>query len=142
MNPEDIARLITEDPDIVDIKCPTCGAHGAYIGFNTIECPNPNCRHYSKKQAFEHQREVMKQESWCDLLINYGFKQVDHIPGGSGGVPLGHDIYTYERIMVAVVVSTEMGIIDHWELFINGMSETTGQTVEALEKELLKWILA
>ena len=63
MNPEDIARLITEDPDIVDIKCPTCGAHGAYIGFNTIECPNPNCRHYSKKQAFEHQREVMRQES-------------------------------------------------------------------------------
>lgn len=47
MKPLDIARLITEDPDV--IKCPACGESGAYVGFSTVECPNRRCRHFSPK---------------------------------------------------------------------------------------------
>lgn len=32
--------------------CPACGNEGTYVGFNTIECPNPDCRHYSWKAAW------------------------------------------------------------------------------------------
>ncbi|MEI6235313.1 MAG: hypothetical protein WCT04_19825 [Planctomycetota bacterium] len=28
-------------------NCPDCKTPGAYIGFNTIECRNPRCTHFS-----------------------------------------------------------------------------------------------
>lgn len=27
-------------------KCPKCGTPEAYIGFNSIECRNPDCEHF------------------------------------------------------------------------------------------------
>lgn len=27
-------------------KCPECGAARAYVGFSSVECRNPKCRHY------------------------------------------------------------------------------------------------
>jgi hypothetical protein len=58
MKPEEIARIITEDPDVLteDEPCPECGGQ-AYIGFSTIECPTPGCRHYSQKQE-----EIVKKQ--------------------------------------------------------------------------------
>ncbi len=50
MNPEDIARMITEDPDMIaEAKCPGCGLDhpDVYLGFNKVECPNPTCRLFS-----------------------------------------------------------------------------------------------
>lgn len=32
------------------MKC-SCGHEGAYEGLNSIECPNPACRHFSAQQA-------------------------------------------------------------------------------------------
>jgi len=53
MTPKDIARLITEDPDILNEgACPECGAE-AYHGFTNVECPTPGCKNYSAKQAAE-----------------------------------------------------------------------------------------
>lgn len=28
------------------MKCPACGMDGSYVGFSTVECPNPKCVHY------------------------------------------------------------------------------------------------
>lgn len=42
---EAIIRLLTE------ATCPGCGAPDAYIGMNDVECHNPQCRYFSKKQA-------------------------------------------------------------------------------------------
>jgi rRNA maturation protein Nop10 len=30
----------------VNTKCPECGER-AYVGFNSIECPNPQCKHFT-----------------------------------------------------------------------------------------------
>jgi hypothetical protein len=51
MDPKRIAKLITEDPDILceDEPCPACGQQ-AYVGFSNIECPNQDCKYYSEKQ--------------------------------------------------------------------------------------------
>jgi len=27
-------------------NCPQCGAVGAYVGFNSVECANPHCQHF------------------------------------------------------------------------------------------------
>lgn len=54
MDPRDIARLITEDPDVLaEAACPSCGNKRAYIGFSNVECPNSECKFYSEKQAKE-----------------------------------------------------------------------------------------
>jgi|GEM_PF-3766842 len=52
MNPKDIARMITEDPDLfAEAKCPGCGLEDpdVYHGFNAVECPNPQCQFYNTK---------------------------------------------------------------------------------------------
>lgn len=28
------------------MNCPTCNTSNAYVGFMTVECPNPNCFHF------------------------------------------------------------------------------------------------
>ncbi len=28
-------------------NCTSCGAPGAYLGFNTVECKNPECKHFA-----------------------------------------------------------------------------------------------
>lgn len=28
------------------MKCPLCGADGAYVGLRVVECPNPDCKHH------------------------------------------------------------------------------------------------
>ena len=38
---------------ITEATCPTCGSEGAYVGFSTIECPNPPCRHFNHKMGRE-----------------------------------------------------------------------------------------
>ena len=30
--------------------CPVCGSKGAYIGLNTVECPNKSCARFSPEQ--------------------------------------------------------------------------------------------
>jgi hypothetical protein len=32
-------------------RCPVCDSPGAYIGFNSIECRNPQCEHFVYEQA-------------------------------------------------------------------------------------------
>jgi hypothetical protein len=59
MNPKEIARLITEDPDVLSgEKCPECGAD-AYVGLWDIECPTQGCKNYSEKQAVESPANVL-----------------------------------------------------------------------------------
>jgi len=53
MDIRDISRIITENIKennglILETKCPKCGAEGAYLGLNTIECPNNLCAYYKK----------------------------------------------------------------------------------------------
>ena len=124
--PEEIARLITEDPDVMSIRCPTCGAHGAYIGFNTVECPNPNCRHYSKKQAFEHQREVMRQESEYRLtppnivkaLEDNGFEFFEYLPSEpSVGIMGDAEVWHNDRKDVTIEIFDN----GEWEMDRSGV---------------------
>ena len=58
MGPIDIARMLTEDPDIILIEaiCPACRSPHAYHSpFQRHEkawdCTNPNCVHYKEGQA-------------------------------------------------------------------------------------------
>jgi hypothetical protein len=46
-------------------QCPVCNTPGAYIGFSTIECRNPDCKHY-----------VVFQEEVCPCCGKVG-----HQPG-------------------------------------------------------------
>lgn len=32
-----------------NVRCPECKWLGAYIGLNNVECPNIQCRHFSKR---------------------------------------------------------------------------------------------
>ena len=41
------------------MRCPKCGAIGAYVGFQTVECPNPHC---SSFLAVETTTEVRQEE--------------------------------------------------------------------------------
>jgi len=47
--------------------CPSCKSPKAYHGFNSYECPNENCVHFTKKQKLavelEHATEDAIQES-------------------------------------------------------------------------------
>lgn len=67
MDPKKIAKLITEDPDILleHSPCPECGGP-AYIGLRTVECPTHGCRFYSQKQEeiinAEMPEEVLEPE--------------------------------------------------------------------------------
>jgi len=33
------------------VKCASCGVDNCYLGFNSVECVNPRCIHFSQKQA-------------------------------------------------------------------------------------------
>jgi hypothetical protein len=48
MNPDEIAKLITEDPDIMIAKCPVCGS-GGEAGFTGFACSNPGCQNYDPR---------------------------------------------------------------------------------------------
>jgi hypothetical protein len=47
--------------------CPVCKTPGAYIGFNTVECRNPDCEHF-----------VIVEEKVCPCC-----GRVDHLPNCS-----------------------------------------------------------
>ena len=47
-----LRKLIREASRIIlEAPCTSCGDPNAYVGFNSCECPNPNCEHFSQKQA-------------------------------------------------------------------------------------------
>jgi hypothetical protein len=51
MRPEDIAKLITEDPDILaEDACPVCGGEGE-AGFTSFACSNSQCQNFSPRIA-------------------------------------------------------------------------------------------
>jgi len=31
---------------LMEVRCPACGTERAYVGFSSVECPNPLCQHY------------------------------------------------------------------------------------------------
>ncbi len=33
------------------MRCPSCGHKEAYMGFSSIDCPNPSCRHHSSSAS-------------------------------------------------------------------------------------------
>jgi hypothetical protein len=50
-----IRNIIREElrRSLSEAKCPSCGASGAYHGFDAVECPNRKCRHFSQRQNDE-----------------------------------------------------------------------------------------
>ncbi len=44
-------------------QCPECGAE-AYVGFNTIECPTKDCRHFSEKEALNQGVNTQKVDKY------------------------------------------------------------------------------
>ena len=85
---------------------------------------------------------------WQQILDNYGFKQTNSTQGSSGISQLNRILYTFQRhisgigpaIMLEVQISTEMGFLDWWELWVNGVHKTTGKDAIGLDKELKHWI--
>jgi hypothetical protein len=50
-------------------NCTSCGAPGAYLGFNTVECKNPECKHF----AIEIEKTCAccgKAESLCGAMAS------------------------------------------------------------------------
>lgn len=80
MNPKDIARMITEDPDvIVEGICSVCGSE-ADVLFNSVSCSNPQCRNYDSRK--------MKAMSKPDLVLPYTLYDDDDY---EVGVNVDHD---------------------------------------------------
>ena len=48
MNPDDVAKLITEDPDILNEGCPVCGSRGEAT-FTGYACSNKGCQNYDPR---------------------------------------------------------------------------------------------
>jgi hypothetical protein len=48
-------RLIYESL-LVETTCPFCGDNEAYVGFNSVECPNHKCKAFSRQQASDVKR--------------------------------------------------------------------------------------
>src|SRR5437870_3598448 len=45
---------------LVEAKCPSCGDPNAYVGFSSVECPNPNCKNYKASESHDQSAEVKK----------------------------------------------------------------------------------
>jgi hypothetical protein len=46
-----LRRLIKEELSLLaESRCPVCGAEGAYVGLNDVECVNPSCTHYKRPE--------------------------------------------------------------------------------------------
>jgi len=39
------------------MDCPLCGEDAAYVGLHSVECPNPDCLHFSE----EHLEKCLQQ---------------------------------------------------------------------------------
>lgn len=51
----------------MSIQCPDCHTDHAYIGLNRVECCNPLCKHYTKKQDAAAQKERCTQQDIDDI---------------------------------------------------------------------------
>ena len=101
MTPKQIAKWLTEDPDILaEEACPSCGDPGAYVGFSSVECPNENCRLFvppkpSRVERFKPKRGTPKYKcSGCkhefkDLVKFKAHQKDDHLCPVCGGVYRG-----------------------------------------------------
>ena len=47
------------------MRCPKCGANGAYIGFQTVECPNPGCSSFLAVATTEFRPEEQTDIKKC-----------------------------------------------------------------------------
>ena len=54
------------------MRCPKCGADGAYVGFLTIECPNPHCSSFLET-FLDPVRKAKKEEcTECNVTDCHG----------------------------------------------------------------------
>lgn len=95
-----IAKLITEDPDILaEGKCPRCGGN-AYQGLNQVECATPSCVNYSPKQREAHLKERSIQDPTLEPRLiegNMDPNEVKELVRGTpnhGNFEAGEKIYT------------------------------------------------
>ena len=81
LNPKQIAKLITEDPDILleHSPCPECGKP-AYVGLREVECPTPGCRFHYKKQE-----EIIQAETGEHVDISKYISPVEWNPDYTQG---------------------------------------------------------
>lgn len=49
------------------MKCPKCKTEGAYVGLNTIECPNRHCDCYDQS-AEKRSSKAMSRAAWQETL--------------------------------------------------------------------------
>lgn len=76
MDPNEISRLLSESlmPGetglLIESICPACRDPGAYIGFNTVECPNKQCRFFEP---------TMVSQTPINNLVQY-FEKLDNDP--------------------------------------------------------------
>jgi hypothetical protein len=76
-------------------RCPVCDSPGAYIGFNTIECRNPQCEHFVYEQAAtcpccgrtDHIPETAADYDPDGIMLNDPLG----MPGSSSGKNAGSD---------------------------------------------------
>ena len=43
-------RKLIRESLLAESVCPSCGNKDAYVGMNSVECPDKNCTHFSQKQ--------------------------------------------------------------------------------------------
>ena len=45
----ELKRILSEK-FLVEAVCTSCGDPNAYVGFNSVECPNDECKFFSRRQ--------------------------------------------------------------------------------------------
>lgn len=50
------------------MDCPLCKSKGAYVGLNTVECPNRGCEAYEQKMEQKTRLSPMSRAAWQETL--------------------------------------------------------------------------
>lgn len=62
-------------------NCPSCGATGCYEGLTSVECVDPRCKHFSRKQCKEFLQEYFR-ERLLSCIGDYNFNEPIDLPFG------------------------------------------------------------
>ena len=83
---EKMARMITEDPDVMaEDTCPECGSDTGQMGFTNFWCDNLNCRNFNPRvfpQAEpQAQAEPQEQEQEQEPVYHTTFGRLAYLGG-------------------------------------------------------------
>lgn len=78
------------------MDCPVCKKTGAYVGFSQIECVNPDCNHFSLKQASENAIANLSEtkpknkfdDIWNTYITGIQTRRIKNTPAAPNNIPV------------------------------------------------------